>query len=166
MLNRSINSKHKFRKQLQCRRRQMRPWKTAAECVKLQIFSPPAGCWMFPVFYCRIDLPGGVLLHWSWSGKTACHCWTGWRISSSTPYSESSHFSSTGCSVETKKKTQPRSLKLARKTKRIWLNIESTQQRRALQSPTAGAVSAVLIDRLVESDETKDFFLRCLCKMK
>lgn len=82
----------------------MWPWKTAAECVKLQIFSPPAGCWMFPVFYCRIDLPGGVLLHWSWSGKTACHCWTGWRISSSTPYSESSHFSSTGCSVETNKK--------------------------------------------------------------
>lgn len=82
---------------------------TEAETVvisqKLQIFSPQrktllAVSWIFTVFYCRIDLSRGVLLHWSWSGRTACHCWTGWRISSSTPYSESSHLSSTGCSVK------------------------------------------------------------------
>lgn len=41
-----------------------------------------------------------VVLHWGWSGTTVCHCWTGWHISSSTPYSESSHFSSIGCSVK------------------------------------------------------------------
>ena len=58
-----------------------------------------------------------------------------------------------------KKKKRTEVTETCKKTKRIWLNIESTQQRRALQSPTAGAVSAVLIDRLVESDETKDSFV-------
>lgn len=66
---------------------------------RLQIFSPQASLCIDLCCFCGIDL-SGVLLHWGWSGTTACRCWTGWHISSSTPYSESSHFSSTGCSVK------------------------------------------------------------------
>lgn len=67
---------------------------------KLQIFSPQWKLFVGLCFTAVIDQRCGVLLHCSWSGKTACHCWTGWRISSSTPCSESYRFSSTGCSVK------------------------------------------------------------------